>query len=139
MVDLPPAATPVYVSSPRTRPAVSTSTRHQVALFLALEELADQRHRGGQKPTNRSGAHLAALVLVDRLGAAPQRNAERRRNRVRSTACAWVAIQARRGVSPTWDEFALRRLQGVSLLSFGRPYHGSHGSSTPRSVPTGRS
>ena len=51
---------------------------HQVALFLALEGVADQPDQGWPQADEEGPAlGVAALVLVDRLGADPQRDAER--------------------------------------------------------------
>jgi hypothetical protein len=50
---------------------------HQVALFLALKGVADQPDQRWPQANEQGPAlGVAALVLVDRLGADPQRDAE---------------------------------------------------------------
>ena len=113
---------------------------HQVALFLALEGVADQ-------PDQRVATSRRRGPGARRCRARPGRPSWRGsttrcrapRNQVRSTACARVAIRSRGGVLSTWNEFACSACRGVSLLGSADPTMARMGLNTLRSVPTGRS
>lgn len=59
-------------------PALCRDRSRSRPLFLALEGVADQPDQGWPQADEEGPAFgVAALVLVDRLGADPQRDAER--------------------------------------------------------------
>jgi hypothetical protein len=110
---------------------------HQVALFLALEGVADQPDQRWPQANEQGPAlGVAALVLVDRLGADPQRDAEpngteREVLHVPGSQSGVVKAFCQHGTS--WLTAAAWSL----AASVGRPYHGSNGSERNGSIPNG--